>query len=143
MLKTFQYYFGGRYLKAYQKSVRLNLFGENDSYKILGSNLALFIYSFAVLLILSYLYVLISEMLLMNRDSYKTIIDINSFDPEYNDLNMAHHNFMPFFEIRFLKTLPEEFDIYDNSVSLEGEEADNVGWDVFIPIDYSKLSRYI
>jgi len=46
---------------------------------------------------------------------------------------------MPFFEIRFLRPLPDKYDIYDSSYSGVGVS----GWDDFIPIDYKKLSRYI
>ena len=47
---------------------------------------------------------------------------------------------MPFFEIRFLKELPEKYDIYDSST--EFESGSDV-WDAFVPVDYKKLSRYI
>jgi len=54
---------------------------------------------------------------------------------EFNDLNLNEMNFLPYFEIRFLKAINStKYDIYDDSYSLNSEDA--VGWDVFIPIDY-------
>jgi len=53
-------------------------------------------------------------------------------------------NFMPYFEIRFLKPLDEsKFDVYDSEFKDHNSAHEAVGWDVFIPIDYAKLSRYI
>lgn len=41
---------------------------------------------------------------------------------------------MPFFEIRFQKSLPSKYDIYDTEV--EEIDSSSQGWDDFIPIDY-------
>ena len=82
-------------------------------------------------------------MLHMDRDTYKSLTDSNDFTiPAYNDINLFEHNFMPYFEIRFRKPLPEKYDIIDRSV-MEDIGKDTSGWDAFIPIDYEKLSKYI
>ena len=50
---------------------------------------------------------------------------------------------MPYFEIRFMKPVDEEkFDVFDHGAT-DAEHLEGSGWDFFIPIDYSKLSRYI
>ena len=49
---------------------------------------------------------------------------------------------MPYLELRFLKDLPEKYDIY-NDVSDEFQDSEGVNWDEYISIDYNKLSRYL
>jgi len=55
---------------------------------------------------------------------------------------MLDINFLPYLELRFLKDLPEKYDIY-NDVSDEFQDSEGVNWDEYISIDYNKLSRYL
>ena len=83
-------------------------------------------------------------MMGMSRDIYQSNILANNFSPEFNNLNIDSLNFMPYFEIKFLKTLnASKFDIYDTESIDEIDSANADGWDIVIPIDYTKLSRYI
>ena len=53
-------------------------------------------------------------------------------------------NFMPYYEIRFTNQPdPEKYDVYDWEVFDKEALANAAGWDVFIPMDYAKLSRYV
>ena len=64
--------------------------------------------------------------------------------PEFNDLKLDALNFMPYYEIRFTKKLDEsKFDVYDWDFFDKESSANASGWDVFIPMDYAKLSRYL
>jgi len=51
---------------------------------------------------------------------------------------------LPYVEIRFLKDLPEKYDIY-NDLEDSSDLQDNAGvnWDEYASIDYNKLSKYI
>ena len=54
-------------------------------------------------------------------------------------------NFMPIFDLRFLKQFDsEKFDIFDTSLLDPDIDLATVNlWDYFLPIDYDKLKRLI
>ena len=103
----------------YQNNVRVNLFGENDSFKILGSYPGMIIFLFGALTVLSYFSFLWSQMNTMARDTYQSIRLANQMQDEFNDLNLNLLNFMPYYEIRLLKDLDtERYDIYDDDYEI-------------------------
>jgi len=64
----------------------VNLFGENDTFKILGSYPGMVIFMFGFLTVTSYLLYLWQQMVGLKRDVYQSISLANSFEPEFNDL---------------------------------------------------------
>jgi len=57
----------------YQNNVKVNLFGENDSFKILGSYPGMIIFMVGFLTMVSYLLFLWSQMVNMARDTFQSI----------------------------------------------------------------------
>ena len=92
----------------------LNLFGENDHYKYFGSNYGIVVFTIGFLSSIAYCILLYERIMNKEKDIYSSIIAVNDFSEKYNNLSMSELNFMPFFEIRFLKELDPKFDIFDS-----------------------------
>ena len=56
---------------------------------------------------------------------------------------MLDINFLPYLELRFVKDLPEKYDIYHDVPISEFEDNEGVNWDEYISVDYNKLSKYL
>ena len=134
------------YIKHYQETLTVNLFGERDSFKVLGSTSTIVIYLGGAAALLTYCVYLFKMMFELNRDAYQTVMAGNDFSEPYNDIKIDDLNFLPYLDVRLFKDLDTtRHDVYsDDLIGHGGEEHGGaVNFDFYAPMDYKKMSKYI
>jgi len=74
-------------INHYQSSIKVNLFGEWDGFKMFGSTPSIMVFFISALIIFGYIGYLFNEMFALAKESYQTVLFPNDFDDdEFNDI---------------------------------------------------------